>query len=270
MPAELAGYVTSQTTFKVIVRIAGDVNLLKRLIAAGFPVIVEKGFESPKFDGWMGHYELITGYDTSAKNFIAQDSYMGPDLQIPADTLVSYWRAFDFTYLLIYPMERQAEVAALLGSQMNEADNRQLATQKAADETRTLKGRDLYFGWFNLGSSLVALQNYSSAADAFDQAFAVYPSIPPKSRPWRMLWYQTGPYEAYYYSKRYQDVLDLATNTLDAMSEPVLEESYYWRALAKEASGDKSGALDDLQTSLKYHPGFETSIFEIQRLKRQP
>jgi hypothetical protein len=266
MPAELAGFVTSQTSFKVIVRTAGDVNLLKRLIAAGFPVIVEKGFESPKFDGWMGHYELITGYDNNAKNFIAQDSYMGPDLQIPAEILATYWRAFNFTYLLIYPMEREAEVAALLGPQTNEADNKQMAAQKAANETLTLKERDLYFAWFNLGSSLVALHDYKSASDAFDQAFALYPSIPQKSRPWRMLWYQTGPYEAYYYSERYQDVLNLANQTLNAMSEPVLEETYYWRALAKEEMGDKQGALDDLKNSLKYHPGFELGISELQRL----
>ena len=41
------------------------------LIAAGFPVIVEKGFEGADFDGWMGHYELITGYDDAARSFTA-------------------------------------------------------------------------------------------------------------------------------------------------------------------------------------------------------
>ena len=81
-----------------------------------------------------------------------------------------------------------------------------------------------------------------------------------------MLWYQTGPYWAYFYSSRYQDVIDLATKTLDNMSEPILEESYYWRGLAREAVGDVNGAIDDLQASLKYHPGFEPSISKLQQL----
>ncbi len=266
MPAELANYVEYQAKFKMILRMGGELDFLKRLVAAGYPVIVEKGFESPKFDGWMGHYELITGYDNNTQRFTAQDSYMGPDLQVSYETMESYWRAFNFTYLVIFPVERESEVAALLGPQMDKADNMQFAAQKASDEISTLTGRDLYFAWFNRGSSLAAMQDYAGAADAFDRAFALYPSIPPKSRPWRMLWYQTGPYQAYYYTGRYQDVVDLATETLNTMSEPVLEESYYWRALAKEAMGDKKESMDDLKRSLKYHPGFEQSLSTLQLL----
>ena len=80
------------------------------------------------------------------------------------------------------------------------------------------------------------------------------------------MWYQTGPYWAYYYSGRYQDVIDLATKTLENMSEPILEESYYWRALAREAVGDVDGAIEDLQDSLEYHTGFEPSLALLQRL----
>ena len=37
----------------------------------------------------------------------------------------------------------------------------------------------------------------------------------------RMMWYQTGPYFAYYYSARYQDVINLANTTLnDTISTP--------------------------------------------------
>lgn len=85
-----------------------------------------------------------------------------------------------------------------------------------------------------------------------------------------MMWYQTGPYWAYYYSGRYQDVIDLATTTLDAMSEPVLEESYYWRALAREALGDTKGAIKDLRSALKFHPSFEPSLTRLQQMGITP
>ena len=45
-----------------------------------------------------------------------------------------------------------------------------------------------------------------------------------------MMWYQTGPYKAYYYTNRFADVINLADTTLnDTIAEPVLEESLYWR-----------------------------------------
>jgi tetratricopeptide (TPR) repeat protein len=82
-----------------------------------------------------------------------------------------------------------------------------------------------------------------------------------------MLWYQTGPYFAYFYTGRYYDVLNLADTTLNAMqSDKNLEESYYWRGMAKAALGDTSGAISDYQTSLQYHPGFEPALFQLRQL----
>ncbi|OGN73316.1 MAG: hypothetical protein A2X25_12105 [Chloroflexi bacterium GWB2_49_20] len=266
MPFEMADYIETHTDFSVIVRMGGELDLLKRLIAAGYPVIIEKGFEDSKFNGWMGHYELITGFDNDTHRFTAQDSYMGPNIQIPFETLESYWRAFNFTYLVVYPVEQELDVISVLAYQAEKIFADQFAAQKASEEISYLTDRDLFFAWFNRGSSLVILQDYTNAASAYDQAFALYPSIQEEARPWRMMWYQTGPYWAYYYTGRYQDVIDLATTTLDNMSEPVLEESYFWRALAKEALGDINGASDDLRQSLVYHPGFEPVLSHLQKL----
>jgi hypothetical protein len=82
-----------------------------------------------------------------------------------------------------------------------------------------------------------------------------------------MLWYQTGPYFAYFFSQRYYDTLYLADGTLQAMqSDRNLEESYYWRAMAKAALGDSAGAIADFQESLKYHPGFPPAIYQLKLL----
>nr|NIV32945.1 hypothetical protein [Anaerolineae bacterium] len=69
-----------------------------------------------------------------------------------------------------------------------------------------------------------------------------------------MFWYQTGPYRAYFYAGRYGDVIRLATQTLSNMSEPVLEESYFWRGLARQAVGDVEGAIQDWRQAVAYHP----------------
>ncbi len=270
MPYELTAYVEEETELEVVYRVGGEIELLKRFLAAGFPVILEKGFEGRDFDGWMGHYVLVTGYSDSNRRFTLQDSYYGPNQVMGYTDLESYWRAFNFTYLVVYPPERREEVLSILGPQAEEGFNDRYAAQKASDEIYLLTGRDRFFAWFNRGANLVRLQDYAGAASAYDEAFALYPTILEKERPWRIMWYQTGPYWAYYFTARYQDVINLATTTLDAMSEPVLEESYYWRALAREASGDSKGAIKDLQSTLKFHPNFEPAITKLQQMGVAP
>jgi tetratricopeptide (TPR) repeat protein len=240
------------------------------LIASGFPVIVEKGFEGVGFDGWMGHYQVVSGFDDAQAAFFVQDSYKGPNLKVAFPDFEEQWRAFNYSYLVIYPTERREQVLQILGLQAFDNYNYRFAEQKARAETLSLTGRGQYFAWYNLGTNLVALQDYTAAATAFDAAFANYPNIPEAERPWRNLWYQTGPYFAYYYTGRYQDVIDLATTTLDTMSEPVLEESFYWRARARLALGDQQGAVDDLRASLEAHPDFGPAVEQLALLGEEP
>lgn len=264
-PQEMADYVQSQTGLKALVRVGGDLETLKRLIAAGFPVMVEKGFEPPNED-WMGHYGLINGYDDGRGRFITQDSYIMADFPLPYEQLSQgWWRDFNYVYLVIYPAEREAEVLSILGPHADPTHNYQLAAQAALDEIAALSGRDLFFAWFNRGSSLTALGDYTGAAQAYDQAFALYASLPKEERPWRTLWYQSGPYAAYFYSGRYQDVIDLANTTLAFLAQPILEESIFWRGLAKEALGDAQGGLADLHKAVELNPNFTQAVVELQR-----
>jgi tetratricopeptide (TPR) repeat protein len=84
-----------------------------------------------------------------------------------------------------------------------------------------------------------------------------------------MVWYQTGPYYAYYYTGRYYDVISLATSTLSIMEEPILEETYVWRARARAALGDNAGAIDDLNKALLYHKDYAPALEELARLAGQ-
>lgn len=275
MPYELADYVSRETGFKVISRVGGDQALLKRLIAAGFPVIVEKGLEGAGFDGWMGHYQVLAGYDDALGRFDAYDSYQGDfsygnTLPISYEAMEEYWRHFNHQYLVVYPEAREAEVLGMLGSAANEETNFRDTAQQASDDIFSTSGRDQFFAWFNRGTNLMQLQDYSGAAAAYDEAFNLYAGLDPETRPWRLLWYQTGPYWAYFYAGRYWDVLNLTTQTLYNMSEPVLEESYYWRGLAKEALGDVAGAIEDFQTSVEVHPGFGPALTQLDRLGISP
>jgi tetratricopeptide (TPR) repeat protein len=267
MPYEMVNYIQNNTDLHVVQRVGGDLDLLKRFLAADYAVLVEKGTYLRDLTGvvsWMGHYQVVTGYDEAGGYFITQDSFVEPNHPVPYDEMLEGWRAFNYSYLVIYPAEREADVLGLLGLDADEKTNYQNAALKASNEVYGLSGIDQYFAWFNRGTNLVSLQDYAGAAAAYDEAFAVYPTIPEAERPWRMLWYQTGPYFAYYHSGRTYDTLYLADSTLNAMQgDKNLEESYYWRGMARAALGQTQDAIQDFMTSLTYHPGFEPAIYQL-------
>ena len=58
MPYEMVDFVNDQTEFRALSRLGGDIDLAKRLLAAGFPFIAEKGYYEKDYTGrvaWLGH-----------------------------------------------------------------------------------------------------------------------------------------------------------------------------------------------------------------------
>ncbi len=264
MPYEMVDFVNKNTQLKAIMRVGGDLNLLRQLLAAGYPVLVEKGLDHDKT--WMGHYQTLTGYDDSKQIFIAQDSFIIPDMPVTYSLMTRDWRVFDNLYILIYPPDHENQIQDILGSRWDETTSYQMAKQMMSDAIPQLKGRDQAFAYFSLGTSDVGLRNYKEAADAFDKYFSIYSTIAKEQRPWRMMWYQNGPYEAYYQTGRYHDIISLASITLGALSEKLLEEACYWRGMAKIATGDLPGAMRDLQEAVQRNPNYLPAIEELQKM----
>jgi hypothetical protein len=284
MPYELVDFVQNDTTYDSLYRYGGDMNLLKSLIASGFPVLVEKQvYEKSITDGpgqvsWLGHYAFVTGYDDSQGVFFYQDTYppagvSGQNRPISYADFQTAWRAFDYIFILVYPADREQNVFNLLGPWADTKWSNQHALDIANQEIKTLSGLDLYLAWFNKGTSDVQLLQYNDAATAYDQAFTLYPSLPIASglRPYRMMWYQSGPYWAYYYTDRYQDVINLANTTLSTvLGGPTLEESIYWRGMAEQALGDKVTAINDFKRADHLNPEMQPAIQALQSLGITP
>jgi len=274
MPYEMQDFVETQTEgMGAMVRMGADMDLIKQMLAAGFPVVAEKGYYEYDYTnqwGWLGHYQLVNGYDDNQGVFIVQDTYVdgGQNFRISYEEFMEGWRSFNYTLLVVYPEEQVNEVLTALGPWADPAWANQHALEIAQAEAQSLEGLDRFFAHFNEGTSHVNLLQYVDAAAAFDRAFSQYAELTDDElRPYRIVWYQTWPYWAYYYSGRYQDVINLADTTLnDTISEPVLEESFYWRALAREALGDLQGAIDDFRQSVILNPNFGPGKDQLARL----
>jgi tetratricopeptide (TPR) repeat protein len=272
MPYEMADFVNNYTDYSALVRHGGDLQTLKALVIAGFPPIIEKGYYERDTQGkftWMGHYLFVTGYDDAEQVFIVQDSYYRNeekpriDRRIKYDELFEGWRSFNYLFMVVYPPDRKGEVDAVLGPLEEPTWGYQRALQVAEEEITILQEIDLYFAWFNKGTSHVQLQQYPEAGAAYDQAFRIYASLNAETvnRPYRMVWYQTGPYWAYFYTGRYQDVVNLADLTLSTPSTgPTLEESLYWRAMASYALGNSAAAFADMRETVRLNPNFAPGL----------
>ncbi len=258
-PDELAAYARS-VGLGAEVRVGGNLQLIKQLVAAGFPVILEKGIVLTDA-GWEGHYVLVTGYSDSSGNFTTQDSLQGPNFQFPYYLATESWRAFNYTYIVTFPPDRQAELQAILGADFDAQANYTHAANLARQEVASLGGQDLAFAWFNLGTNLNALGDSANAASAFDQARVA-------QLPWRMVWYQFGPYQAYYNAGRYSDVITLADSTLAQANN--IEEVYYWRGRARLAQGDQDSAIADWRAALRYNRYYQAPLQALAELGLTP
>ena len=284
MPYELQDYITDNVPgISSLVRYGGDIQMLQRMVAAGFPVVAEIGIYETDINGkysWMGHYAFVTGYDEKTQEIIYQDSYQphaaenpGPNRHIKYSTFIERWRAFNYIFLVVYPNEKEGEVLTLLGPLADDQWASQHALSVAQSEAQSLADIDRFFAWFNVGTSHVALFQYADAGIAYDYAFNVYADLDTNDsvRPYRMMWYQTGPYKAYYYTNRFADVINLADTTLkDTIAEPVLEESLYWRGMAYYMAGKTDLAVNDYRAALKVHPRWIPATQAMQDLGVQP
>jgi tetratricopeptide (TPR) repeat protein len=281
MPYEMVDYVNDNTSLKAYYAYGGDLTLLKRLISAGFPVITENGLVSRDSAGhtaWSGHFAFATGYDDATQTITWQDSY--PNLcqgntyqhghNVPAkySDYVGLWRDFDYVFIIIYPADKETEATAALGPWSDPNWAAQHALDMADQDIQTLSGDDLFFAYFNKGTSLAALFRYGEAAQAYDYAYlTLYPNLPEdKYRPYRIMWYQTGPYWAYFYTSRYQDVIKLADNNLTNQIFPpeTLEESLYWRALAESQLGQYGTAIEDIKKAHYYNKNMQVVLQVMQ------
>ncbi len=248
---ELVAYVNTQTPgFEIQYRVGGDVETLKRLLAAGFPVMIEESFIMEESywlndDRWAGHYLLLTGYDDSQQVFQVQDSFLGPNLEIPYATIDDRWKAFNDVYILVYKPESRLMVQSLLGDQWGAETNRKHALEIAEKEAK--KDPSDAFAWFNVGTNLVYFERYAQAAGAYDNARNA-------GLPQRMLRYQFGPFFAYFHTGRIDDLLSLTEYALKRT--PNSEEAKLWRGWAMYRQGNKEEAIKLFNEALAAHPGY--------------
>lgn len=260
---ELVGYAQTQG-LHAVGRVSGTPDVMRLLISNGVPVIIATWHEPAPNDG-MGHYRLLMGYDDATQEWLLYDSLSGTatdpsapyePLRVSYDELDYLWHVMDYRYVVVYSDEQAATVESILGDQLDDSTMWRQALERSAADVELHP--DDAFAWFDLGTNRLGLGDANGAAEAYDQARVI-------GLPWRMLWYQEGPLEAYYAVGRYDEVITLADATLAVTTD--VEEIHYWKGLALEAMGQRDNAIASLQLALKKNPGYTAAAEALARLE---
>lgn len=258
-PQQMVDYVNQMTDLRAIWRVAGELEQLKWLIAHQFIVIVESGYDPNNGEGWYGHYETVVGYDDEAGTVTVYDSYLGrtnrPSLTRSYTIFDRDWQQFNRNYIVIYLPSREAELAAFLGSDWTELENRRKAVEIAQREVQADPNNG--FAWFNLGTSLVAIARYEEAVVAYSRATEL-------RLPYRMMWYQFGLYEALLQTNRLPQVLQLANDTLKTTR--YVEETFYYKGRVYEVQGNYAAAIEEYGNALALNPNYSQAQAALRRV----
>ncbi len=257
---ELAEYASSAGLASTI-RVAGDLDLIERLIAAGYPVIIEEGFTLEKSfwpgdDRWSSHFVLVTGYDRETGVLTTQDAYFGPNVEVDSYKLLADWKAFNYIYLVLYPKQDGKIIAGLLGDAWSQSAAFERAMQNALNQSK--KNHEDLYAWFNLGSSYLGLSQYEDAWLAYNEARKI-------GLPQRMLRYQFGPFLAAYATGRAEDLKELVDYALKITSNS--EEALYWQGKLYLVENQPILARKSFFDALSARPKYKDAIIALQNLK---
>jgi hypothetical protein len=270
-PWQLSDYVNEFSELRSTVHSGGNIEMVKRLVAAGFPVVIEKGYEpdTEGASGWFGHYLTVFGYDDREGVLYSMDTYLRVDpVNGRADSyeeIEYYWQHFNYTFYVVYEPDQEQIVFDIIGPELLDPltmwESAAVRAQEDVDENP-----ENAFAWFNLGTSLTRIgeitgeaEFYQNGAAAFDQARTI--GLPP-----RMLWYEFRPYLAYMKVGRYDDMLEIADAVFATQGGLNVEETYLYQGHALLFQGDVNGAANAYERALELNENFYPAEIALQSL----
>jgi len=241
---EIVQYLKSQYGIESKLFYGGDIAILKKLVANGFYVMVEDWLH-PNED--IGHVAIIRGFDDEQGVLIADDSYIGVNITYPYEQFEqTQWKAFNREFLPIYRPGSEELLKTIIGDAWDQEVMYQIIVQTAQNEIAQNEN-DMY-AWFNLGTSLYALNNYPEAKTAFEKSRSI-------GWPRRMLWYQIQPVQTYNALAQYDKALELTR--IGLASNDSFAELHLEAAVAYKGLGNAEKARSEAEKSLFYSPEWE-------------
>lgn len=229
-------------------RANGDIKILKQFIANNIPVMTLTWLG---VDEDIGHYRVVKGYDDNQKTLVQDDSFEGPDVTFSYNDFDSIWGKFNYEYLVLVPKNKKGLAEAIMGKNIDERYAWNEALKR--NEVSLKKDPDDIYSRFNIVVASYYLKNYRKSVSEFEKI--------QDQLPFRTLWYQIEPIEAYYKLNEDDKVLSLTDSILNNNNR-AFSELYVLRGKIYKKQGDIQAARTEFENAVYYNSNFK----EAQKL----
>jgi tetratricopeptide (TPR) repeat protein len=217
----------------------GNPELIKHFINNDMPVITRTWLEE---NDDIGHYRIIKGFDENTKEFIQDDSYQGKNLHYSYERFNKIWEKFNYEYLVLVPKDKQNIAEEILGEDKDEITAWKNAV--ALSQQQLSKNPDDIYARFNLSVAYFHTRDYKNSVNEFEKV--------EERLPFRTLWYQIEPIEAYFSLGNYDRVFEITDRILHNHNR-AFSELYIIRGNIYKVQGDTDAARNEFEQAVFYN-----------------
>jgi hypothetical protein len=217
----------------------GDITLLKQFITHGIPVITRTWLHVHED---IGHYRIVKGYDETTQEIIQDDSFENKNLRYSYADFLSMWSKYNYEYLVLVPSDKQQLAESILGENVDFLTAWKHALENA--QTEAARHPDDMYVEFNVSVAAYYAEDYK-------QSIAAYEKVADKL-PFRTLWYQIEPIQAYYELGEYDKVFAITDKVLNNQNR-AFSEFYLIRGNIYKKQGKLEEAKQEYENAVKYN-----------------
>lgn len=226
-------------------RANGSVDLLKRFIANGLPVVVRTRLDT---EHDFAHYRVLKGYDDTTGQFVQDDGFQGKNIRYSYAAFMALWKPFNYEYLVMVPVAKKEMVEKILGEETDPMVAWRNAARTAEQELEKNPG-DVN-ARFNLAVSLYYSGESERSAREFEEV--------ERKLTTHVLWYRIEPIQNYFLLKNYDRVFVLSDSILNNKN-PAFSELYLLKGKSYLAQGDTARAREEFKKAVLYNKNFKAA-----------
>jgi tetratricopeptide (TPR) repeat protein len=165
------------------------------------------------------------------------------------------WKPFNYSYILVYPKEKEATVSAILGENMDEKVAYQNALKRANEDLE--KDSNDFYAEFNKSTAYYHLGDSKNSVESYDKIKDQLPD--------RILWYVYEPLYAYMQEGKYDRILTISEGILNNGNK-AYSELYQLRGEIYLNEGNKEAARSEFEQAVYYNSNFEPAKKALETL----
>lgn len=227
-------------------RASGNIEYIKYFIANDMPIITRTW---TKENEDIGHYRVVKGYDDNTNELIQDDSLQGKNLRYSYNDFNILWEKFNYEYLVLVPKDKNEIAKKILNDDIDPKNAWKKA--KVNLQRKLLQNPNDSLTRFNLSVAYYNLGEYTLSVEEFEKA--------ENNIPFRTLWYQIEPIEAYFKLGNYDKVFLITDRILNNQNR-AFSELYLIRGEAYLKLGSIEKAKEEFDKAVFYNSNFESKI----------